>query len=298
MPGIYIPGFFYIMENSLLSQKVFPGLQLRLVRLGNVDITFAFPHHRKYDYNLVAIVDGVLELVYTDVSYPARPAELHLLTAECVLRRFTTSPAEFWLLCFSQNYVAATVYHTVSGLVADLLKAERFPLMAQGSRFKTVRKLLQLLNKHQGGDNSDNSPVIAALTFNLLLSCFAELRPLDGKGSGRHLHRSDYVVFQFRRLLKKNVCIRHDVGYYAAALFMSKGNFTKVVRQATGKTPKAHIETALISLAEQLLYTTVESIYVIAERLGFKSSSAFINFFRARTGSTPNDFRNRIKRRL
>ncbi|HYD91730.1 MAG TPA: helix-turn-helix domain-containing protein, partial [Flavobacterium sp.] len=98
------------------------------------------------------------------------------------------------------------------------------------------------------------------------------------------------------RLAEKEAQVHHDVHYYAGILCMTQGNLTKIVKEVTGKPPKALLEEILTRMAKELLDNSLLPVYLVAEELNFKSSSAFINFFRTQTGSTPNEYRNRNTR--
>lgn len=78
--------------------------------------------------------------------------------------------------------------------------------------------------------------------------------------------------------------IAHELGY-------SKFHISRVVSQLFGCNFRSLINSFRISLAQNLLLTTGDSIGQIATICGFKSHSSFNRVFLLQTGITPNEYR-------
>ncbi len=75
----------------------------------------------------------------------------------------------------------------------------------------------------------------------------------------------------------------------------SPAHFSKRFRSAFGATPSEYMNRRRIERACVLLRTTELSVSAIAEALGFYDSSYFSNFFRNKTGLSPNFYRKSEK---
>jgi len=275
-----------------------PGIWIRLIHLTAPLSTYAFFFDdADFKHTLLTLTTGSVELSFKDHSDTAKVSEIHYLDDDCLIKGADSdSVVKFWLLRFSENYAQATTYKVVAEASIELLQGQRFPILADSDTFKILKRLLQLLHKHQEYITSAYSATICELTFNLLFSCFAELQQMESIGGSKHLLRKELVAMRFFNLLNRYASQHHDVRYYARELCMAQGNLAKVIKQVTGKAPKTLIEEHLINITKEMLDTTVVSIYIIAEGTGFKSSSAFISFFKAQTGKSPNEYRNRNTR--
>jgi AraC-like DNA-binding protein len=78
----------------------------------------------------------------------------------------------------------------------------------------------------------------------------------------------------------------------ARDLFMSRTQFTRVVRQKTGKSFGALIKECRMERAKQLLLDSDWTVFAIGTFVGFKSPSYFNTLFREYTGQTPTQFRS------
>lgn len=87
----------------------------------------------------------------------------------------------------------------------------------------------------------------------------------------------------------------HDVNFYSGQLGVSPRYLSQVTRRMADQTPKAIIESTLLSRIKELLDQTPPlSFQTISEQLGFSSQSHLSTLFKRLTGITPTDYRNKI----
>lgn len=87
----------------------------------------------------------------------------------------------------------------------------------------------------------------------------------------------------------------HDVNFYATQLGVSPRYLSQVTRRMADQTPKAIIESTLLSRIKGLLESQGSiSFGEIAGRLGFSSSSHLSTLFKRLTGVTPTEYRHHL----
>lgn len=106
---------------------------------------------------------------------------------------------------------------------------------------------------------------------------------------------NDEILFErFYSLVDQHHKQSHDVAFYAAQLCITPKYLSRVVKQATGKTPLEWIsERILLSARVLLLSGGVRSLQEVGERLGFVDYATFSKFFKKHMGQTPSQFRKR-----
>ena len=81
------------------------------------------------------------------------------------------------------------------------------------------------------------------------------------------------------------------VQYLSDCLYVSSNYLSRLLKTLTGKTTQQHIHDKVINAAKTKLSTTRLSIGEIAAELGFEHPQSFSKFFKAKTNSSPLEFR-------
>ena len=102
----------------------------------------------------------------------------------------------------------------------------------------------------------------------------------------------------FLQILEENYPRPLGVDFYAEKLFMSPRNLNLICKNILQQTVSELIETRkLIEAKNQLTYTD-KNISEIGFDLGFKEKAYFTQVFKKRTGQTPSEFREDMKKLL
>ncbi len=99
--------------------------------------------------------------------------------------------------------------------------------------------------------------------------------------------RDKRIQNSFNDLLKQNVRAHHDVSYYAEKLNLTVKTLSRIIKRASGITPKQHISNELITQAKHQIKEG-HSITSLTFELGFEEVSHFSNFFKSQTGIAPS----------
>lgn len=132
--------------------------------------------------------------------------------------------------------------------------------------------------------------IIRTIIFNLLLE-IAEIVSLEGGDSKENKKKKKELFLKFDELVKENILLYKDVGFYAKQLCISDKYLIEVVNKATGKTPHQIIDEALLKEAYVMLGNPGYSITQIADLLQFSSVSAFGRFFKKYASISPTEYR-------
>lgn len=281
------------MRQDTMPLIPLPDLNVKLLQLpiSSVIVTF-LSSVQQYEYMLIIMLEGVIELLCAEHKTRLQSSQVIFTKKNSFIKSYGNRDARFWMVSFNRHFIINGLYTIHPPVISKMADNGCHRFQIDGDTQKIIKKLLFLLEKNSGPSISPNSATICQLTFNLMCSCLAEseiIKPAAYHGNAR----KETITVKFLNLVSAKVLTHHDVRYYADSLCMTQGNLTKIIKEVTGITPKTLIEQALINTAKEMLDKSLITIYTLAEELGFKSSSAFINFFRRHSGTTPADYRNR-----
>lgn len=155
-------------------------------------------------------------------------------------------------------------------------------------------RMLQNAFKDLFGTRMDIHPEKKALAENILeriLLLMQNLRP-GGKGritDDRIQHAMEFLSANFRNEIGLN-----DI---AAHVHVSPFHLAHLFKANAGMTLLHYLEIQRIEAAKSLLLSTNDTIYAIAEAVGFKNPYHFSTRFRRHIGLSPRGFREKIRAR-
>lgn len=83
-----------------------------------------------------------------------------------------------------------------------------------------------------------------------------------------------------------------SVAYFAEELHVSANYFGDLIKSETGKSAKEYIQSKIIELAKNKIFSPDKTVSEIAYELGFKYPQHFTRLFKQRVGCTPIEYRN------
>ena len=171
-------------------------------------------------------------------------------------------------------------------LPIDFEKCARLRLSADD--FLRIRHYVDLLWEivHRPYDRQTVEYLETALLYDLKL-----LHAHQSSENTAKLSRGQRILQQFLDALGRKDPLPRNVKAYADYLCITPNHLSAVIRQQSGRSVMDWLNAHCILRAQVLLRHTNLSIYEIADRLGFQSSTFFTRFFHRETGMTPKEYR-------
>ena len=171
-------------------------------------------------------------------------------------------------------------------LPIDFEKCARLRLQADD--FLRIQHFVDLLWEivHRPYDRQTVEHLETALLYDLKL--------LHAHQSGENtakLSRGQRILQQFLDALGRKDPLPRNIRAYADYLCITPNHLSAVIREQSGRSVMDWLNAHCILRAQVLLRHTNLSIYEIADRLGFQSSTSFTRFFHRETGIIPKEYR-------
>ncbi|WMI70157.1 AraC family transcriptional regulator [Mangrovimonas sp. YM274] len=113
------------------------------------------------------------------------------------------------------------------------------------------------------------------------------------------LEKTQNTTFKnFLTILEENYHRPVGVEFYAEKLFMSSRNLNMICQNIMEQSVSELIETRKLIEAKNLLISTDKTISEIAYDLGYNENSYFSNVFKKKSGQSPSEFRDDMKKIL
>ena len=106
------------------------------------------------------------------------------------------------------------------------------------------------------------------------------------------IKQADYILRKFMELLAKDNGMHRSVSYFADALCYTPKHFSKVIKQACGRTPLDLINETTIEHIKYRLKRSDKSIKEIAEEFNFPNQSFFGKYVKTHLGTSPANYRS------
>ncbi len=145
----------------------------------------------------------------------------------------------------------------------------------------------QLLNTIQQQKN--NVKIVAPLII-AIIEKIETLHP-ENQIEDNKFSRKKIISKTFCELINNNYLEKKDVAHYAEKLNITPKYLSEVIKETTGKSPKALIEQLIMQEAKSLLKQTEMNVKEISYWLGFEDPSYFTKAFKVFEGITPFEYR-------
>lgn len=256
------------------------------------------PVHRFNFYSIILITAGDGEVAINDCS-------CHLGTNHIIC----AIPGEVWhwhwhshtnlngyFLLFEEKFLLSFFNDRAFLRNFRYLQAERSSpfLKLPNELFNRVKRLLAEMKTEINDHSEQDHHILRAMLYEtlMLLNRACPAGESDNRKDNIKIVR---YIDPFVRMVDAECTFHRNTQYYADKLCISSNYLNKIVHGILGSSAKSFILTKVIHEAERLLDYTTLSEAEIANRLHFDNSSYFIRLFRKHTGSTPGQYRKRVK---
>jgi transcriptional regulator GlxA family with amidase domain len=112
---------------------------------------------------------------------------------------------------------------------------------------------------------------------------------------GTQKNHADSAILEAQALIERAQGPLHSVADLAAAVAMSRRNFIRRFKSATGNTPMEYIQRVKVESAKHALESGDDPVDTVAARSGYEDAGSFRKIFKRLTGVSPIEFRRRSR---
>lgn len=157
-------------------------------------------------------------------------------------------------------------------------------------KFEDLMSYYKFLYKESREESRYKAEIIRSIFYALILEVMAEYERIFSMDATRNI-KADTLSDRFFKLLAANYKTHRSVQFYADTLHLTPKYLSRAIKRVTGRPILDWIHEAVLIDAKMLLRTTDLTIQEISDRLNFSSPSAFVQFFKKHTGTTPRKLR-------
>lgn len=189
--------------------------------------------------------------------------------------------------------------HTVDDHTVDLIRWQmvrpRSHWTAAELEDSPVPQALELLTRIADARPTGVGELRQAALQHSLAALLVQLALVHQSGSAPLMGPAHEAYGWFRDHIQEHFHEWHKVSDYADRLGYSARTLNRLARQNTGLSAKELIDERVVLEAKRLLSRGDESVFEIAQDLGFDDASNFSSYFRRHTQMTPGAFRTRSR---
>jgi AraC family transcriptional regulator, transcriptional activator of pobA len=249
------------------------------------------PHSHDFE-ELIICIEGTLEH-FIDFKTTNFNAPLISFVTKGKMHRVIPNAkngiCNIWLIKFKSEFIPETTFQLYS-YYHDHATIK----MVDNEFFRRIVTLCQMMFYEKQQHIPDYS-VIRHLLSALFAMIESERKKSEVDESG--IQKTQNITFKnFLKILEENFRRPEGVEFYAGKLFMSSRNLNLICQNVLQQSVSEIIETRKLIEAKNLLISTEKSISEIGYELGYNEKAYFTNVFKKKSGQTPTDFREEMRK--
>jgi AraC-like DNA-binding protein len=250
------------------------------------------PHQHDYEELLVGL-EGSLEHFIDFKAEEFDAPYISFVTkgkVHRVIPKIKNNKCSVWVLRFKSEFIAETTFQLYS-----FYHGNANVVMQPGTCFNRMPALCEMMFAEMQQPVPDFSVIKNLLNalFNMIETDSKKLLPDEDD----RIQKTQSITFKnFLRILEENFRRPVGVEFYAEKLFMTSRNLNLICQHILQQSVSEIIETRKLIEAKNLLISTEKNISEISYELGYNEKSYFTNVFRKKTGQTPGEFRDEMKK--
>lgn len=205
--------------------------------------------------------------------------------------KLTDGKCSMWVIRFKSEFIAETTFQLYA-----YFHDQATLKMQMGDRFDRLVTICEIID----AESKQDAPDLGVMRH-LLSALFILIESERGKiNPGAEIPdlSLNTTMQNFLTLLEANYHKPLGVEFYADNLFMTSRNLNLICKNVLQQTVSEVIETRKLIEAKNQLTHTDKNISEIGYDLGYNEKSYFTNVFKKRTGQTPSEFRDEMRRIL
>ena len=231
---------------------------------------------------LLCTADGG-EITIDGKSHPLKRGTLVVIPENHIVG-YTSPP-------HSQHSIVATIDYVLnmpSPIDTDIFSYSRYiPVMQLcDEKLEDLMSYYNFILKETSERCIYRSEIIRSIFYALLLEISAEYQAQYNIRSGATI-KAESLSDRFFQLLAVYFREQRSVQFYAEHLNLTPKYLSTAIKRITGRPILEWIHEAVLIEAKMLLRTSNLTVMQISEQLNFSSPSAFVQFFKKHTGTTP-----------
>ncbi|MDF2159098.1 AraC family transcriptional regulator [Algoriphagus sp. CAU 1675] len=208
-----------------------------------------------------------------------------------VIPRLKNGKCNMWVLRFKSEFIPETTFQLYSNF------HDHASLKLQsGECFNRLLTICEIIFGEMQQKSPDLS-VVKHLLSALFIMIESERRKIEKDFSALEVNQNT-TIQNFLKILEANYQRPVGAEFYAEKLFMSARNLNLICKKVLHQTVSEIIETRKLIEAKNQLTHSDKNISEIGFDLGFKEKAYFTKVFKKRTGQTPSEFRDDMKKLL
>ncbi len=241
---------------------------------------------------LIICMEGILEH-FIDFKTTNYDAPLVSFVTKGKIHRVIPKPkngnCKIWLIKFKSEFIPETTFQLYS-YYHDHATIK----MQEGECFKRMVALNEMMYNEMQQATPDFS-IIRHLLSALFAMIESERKKTETDETG--IRKTQNITFKnFLKILEENFHRPEGVEFYAEKLFMSTRNLNFICQNILQKSVSEIIETRKLIEAKNLLINSDKTISEIGFELGYNEKAYFSNVFKKKSGQTPTEFRDEMKK--
>jgi AraC-like DNA-binding protein len=251
------------------------------------------PHAHDYETLIVGIA-GSLEH-FVDFKSTLVVSPLVSFIARGKVHRIITHPVKgefnMWVIRFKSEFIAETVFHLYSTYHDNANQ-----MIPDGTCFNRLDAICKLIDGEMGQIEPDLAIVKHLLSALLMMIESERTKAIAESSTSEDKITRNETFVNFLAILESNFYRPLGVDFYAEKLFMTSRNLNIICQNIVGQSVSELIETRKLTEAKNLLMTTNKSVSEIGFELGYNEKSYFSNVFKKKSGQTPTEFRDEMRK--
>lgn len=250
------------------------------------------PHQHDFEELLIG-TEGILEHFIDFKSQQIEAPFISFVTKgklHRVIPKTKDGKCHVWGIRFKSEFIPETAFHLYS-----FFNNEANIALNGGACFNRLVQTCEMMHDEMQQQEPDLSVV-----KHLLSALFIMIESDRSKNHAIDINEAsqNQTFTQFLKLLEENYKHNDRVEFYAELLHMTSRNLNQITHKLLHQSVSEIIETRKLMEAKRLMTSTDKTISEIAFEIGYNEKSYFSKVFKKKSGQTPTEFREAMKKLL